>query len=70
MRVVSIVLGVIFFLSPLAYTFLRLAEVIGPKQAGDAVMIGIIMWFICLSVGALLFALAIDLKNNKKIKTG
>lgn len=58
MRWIFAILGIIFFLSPLAYTFLRLADMVGPANQDTAVAIGIVFWFAGISVGAALLAKA------------
>lgn len=67
MRWIFAILGTIFFLSPLAYTFLRLASMVGPADPDTAAIIGIVLWIFCIYVGAVLLSDAqkMSLKNSK-----
>lgn len=50
-----------FFLAPIIYTFLRLAEKIGPKEENNAAILGIVLWIIGLITGSMFGATAHDI---------
>lgn len=59
MRWILASLGVIFILMPIAYTFLRLADKIGPQDDQEAaVVLGMVLWIIGLVVGGILLNVA------------
>ena len=51
-------LGVIFILMPIAYTFLRLTTKIGPENTDGACALGILLWIFGLLIGFILIAQA------------
>lgn len=51
MRYVFAVLGIIFTLTPIAYTFLKLANVIGPENPVTATIVGPVIWIVCIYIG-------------------
>lgn len=51
MLTVRLILGTVFFLTPIAYTFLRLAGLIGPEDKDEAVILGIVLWVVGILLG-------------------
>ncbi|MDP3778889.1 MAG: hypothetical protein Q8R30_02435 [bacterium] len=56
-----LVLGTVFGLTPVAYTFLRLANLIGPDDGDNAEVLGIILWIIGIVLAFVCFIEAKDM---------
>lgn len=61
MHVVMTVLGSIFFLTPIAYTFLRALGKIGPKDPAATFLLFVFLWFAGIIGGVSFFEYAMKL---------
>lgn len=61
MHIVLATLGVIFFLTPIAYTFLRAFGKIGPKDPAAIFLLFIFLWFAGMIGGAIFLEHAMKL---------
>ncbi len=50
MPLIFVLAGVLVLGVPIAFTFLRLADKIGPENSTDACWIGFLLWIVCLSI--------------------
>ena len=57
-------LATIFYLTPIAYTFLALVGKIGPTDSDRAFILGVFLWFIGLFMGCTITDEAIKLSKK------
>ncbi len=58
-------ISTMFFLTPIAYTFLRLAGKIGPADSGHAILLGAILAFVGICLGLDLGGIALGLEKKE-----